>query len=110
MKINEVLNNNIAEKRDYFEDSLKDFNKQYFPMGRILCGYDFIKVRADNVVDWNKRLHEHLCRFFGLKLTTVNKLEVWKAGDTRYKFHLEYIYVDEQDTNFQELDIDSVKL
>lgn len=82
------------------------FKKKF---GANFTSSDFVKVKSPNVLDWNNQLHQELCELFCLKLIKITKLEVWRARKTSYSFHLEHIYVDEQDTNFQELDIDSVR-
>ena len=110
MKLHELSENTLINKRIIFETYIAEFNKKLFPHGQIGFYSDFVKVKSPNVIEWDKKLHEKLCELFGLKLIKITKLEVWRARKASYSFHLEYIYVDEQDTNFQELDIGSVRI
>ena len=110
MKLHEVLENTLIDKRKIFEININHFNKEFFPNGQVNFYSDFVKVKSPNVLEWNNQLHQELCELFGLKLIKITKLEVWRARKASYSFHLEYIYVDEQDTNFQELDIGSVRI
>ena len=116
MKINEALNS----EKDYIERSEKFNNEvQKFAENHhitIYNGFDFIKVKPENTVEWTYELHKKLCECFGVKLIRAEHLILYTAAHKSTNIidypinQIGFIYVDETDTNHEELDFNEVEL
>jgi len=112
MKLHDVLNTkNRGRDLEYeFERLLNEFNSIYLPNGRINGFGNVIIVTVQEIMDWIHPQHHRLCQEFGLNLFKIEKREMWNPDKRGYSLQVDYFYVDEQDTNFKELDLQKVKL
>ena len=109
MKFHDILNskNDSNDSELKFKNQINDWNCRHLPRGDIFYGAELI-VRVMNIMDWTHPQHYHFCKDFGVKLVQVEKMVNFRA-DT-YEFRILFFYADEEDTNFEELEWEKVRL
>lgn len=109
MKMNEALTSekDYFKKQDEFNQQVMEFAEENHTM--IYNGFDFLKVNPKNTAEWTYELHKKLCNRFGVKLIRAEHAIIYQSGHNPVD-KISFIYVDEEDTNHEELNFKEVKL
>lgn len=86
-KVQEILEDKLIKWRETHEGN--NFELSYT--------YDTIIINTENILEWNKELHDELCSEFHVILVEHNKIETYQHN--QYKFECSYIYLAWIDTN-----------
>ena len=106
LKLSGLIKENTCDmtKFDLFQEKLDDFCEKFEIFNVKLVFIPFtIKVIVENRVDWSKRNHELLCKYFGCKLVRYN---LTMEAD---KFVVTWTYVADCD-DVPVLDFDNIML
>ena len=85
-RVNEILSNKLKRWQQTHEEHFK-----------LSYTYDTIIINTENILEWNKELHDELCSEFHVILVEHNKIETYQHN--QYKFECRYIYLAWIDTN-----------